>query len=182
MRNPDLKTHCDDQHCNGSCDCQIGIVRNCHCACGACWLTTNKDIATIMAGAQLAEAAVKNLATGDYSDAEIRAYVHHGADLVQAAVKYDSDKPRFDLLPPNAVVELVKVYSMGAAKYSDRNWEKGMNYGRLFAACMRHLFAFWLGEDKDKESGLHHLAHAAFSCLAIVEYSYTGKGTDDRPR
>ena len=97
------------------------------------------------------------------------------------AVKYDNDKARFDLIPPNALTELAQVYTMGAKKYADRNWEKGMMYGRLFGAALRHLFAFWCGEDKDKESGLHHLAHAAFSCLAIVEYSYTGKGTDDRP-
>ena len=97
------------------------------------------------------------------------------------AIKFDSDKLRYDLIPANALGVLTQVYTFGAKKYNDRNWEKGMSYGRIFAATMRHCWSWFCGEDLDPESGLHHMAHAAFGCLALVEYHYTGKGTDDRP-
>ncbi len=96
------------------------------------------------------------------------------------AVKFDSDKPAYDLLPPFALDELAQVYSFGAKKYARRNWEKGMNWCRIFAAIMRHSWAWMRGEDVDSETGLHHMAHAAFGCLALVEYHYTKAGKDDR--
>lgn len=96
-------------------------------------------------------------------------------------VKYDGDKERFDLLPPGPLTELARVYTFGATKYADRNWEKGMRWGRVFAACMRHLWAWWRGEEVDKESGLSHLAHAAWNIFALMEYRRTHPAQDDRP-
>lgn len=102
-------------------------------------------------------------------------------DSSTPAIKFDGDKLRYDLLPARALNDLVLIYTFGAKKYNDRNWEKGMSYGRIFAATMRHCWLWFAGEDLDSESGLHHMAHAAFGCLALVEYHYTNKGEDDRP-
>ena len=96
-------------------------------------------------------------------------------------VKYDGGKPRFDLIPAVPLETLAKVYTMGAEKYADRNWEKGMAYSRLYAASMRHLNKFWTGEDLDLESGLPHLAHAAWGLLALLEFGSTHPEQDDRP-
>lgn len=95
--------------------------------------------------------------------------------------KNDDQKTRYDLLPQRPLHLLAEVYTFGAGKYSDRNWEKGMRWGRVFAAIMRHLWAFWGGENNDEESGLPHLAHAAFGCLALMEYKDTQSRYDDRP-
>lgn len=95
--------------------------------------------------------------------------------------KFDGGKPRYDLIPAYPLDELAKVYSMGAAKYEDRGWEKGIKWSRIFAAIMRHLWAFWRGEDKDPESGLPHVIHAAWGCFALAEYKRTHPGFDDRP-
>jgi len=96
--------------------------------------------------------------------------------------KKDGGKPRWDLLPPAALGRLVEVYTYGITKgYPDRNWEKGMAWSRLFAALMRHAWAFWGGEDLDPESGLPHMAHAAWNALALLEYQVLTKGEDDRP-
>ena len=65
--------------------------------------------------------------------------------------------PRFDLFPADALEEVAKVYTVGAKKYGDRNWELGMSYGRLFGSLLRHVYAWWRGERDDKESKLHHL-------------------------
>jgi hypothetical protein len=41
------------------------------------------------------------------------------------AHKLDSEKNRLFLLPPDALEEIGAVMTMGAEKYSDRNWERG---------------------------------------------------------
>lgn len=87
-------------------------------------------------------------------------------------VKFDDNKLRFDLIPPRPFIELSKVYTYGASKYADRNWEKGMKWGRVFAAMMRHIYKWAIGEVYDSESGLHHLAHAAFGCFTLMEYGW----------
>ena len=75
--------------------------------------------------------------------------------------KHDIGKARYDLLSPDALDGLVAVLTFGANKYSDRNWEKGIKYSRVFAAAMRHLWAWWAQENEDVETGLSHLDHAA---------------------
>jgi len=86
-------------------------------------------------------------------------------------LKYDAGKSRWDLLPFDSLEEVAKVLTAGAAKYSSRNWEKGINYSRLFASTLRHLSAFWQGEAINKEDfGLHHLAHAACCVLMLLHF------------
>lgn len=89
------------------------------------------------------------------------------ADVPHAAVKVDGGKPRFDLAPAEAMIELAKLWGWGASKYADRNWEKGFDWGRPFAAMMRHAWAFWGGEERDEESGAHHLIAAAWNALVL---------------
>jgi hypothetical protein len=96
--------------------------------------------------------------------------------------KDDQGKLRYDLIPAGPLQELANVYTYGAGKYADRNWENGIKWGRIFAAIMRHLWAFWRGEDFDKESGQLHLAHAAWGCFALLEYGGTKQELDDRPK
>lgn len=96
--------------------------------------------------------------------------------------KRDHGKPRWDLVPWDALLGAVLVFTDGAAKYDDRNWEEGMRYGRVFASLMRHLTAFFQGEELD-ESGHHHLDHVVANALmlsAIVKRD-TQKDWDDRP-
>jgi len=63
----------------------------------------------------------------------------------------------------------------------ERNWERGMGWGRVFGAAMRHLWAWWAGEDKDPETGLSHLAHALCCVMFLATYERRGVGHDDRP-
>lgn len=93
-----------------------------------------------------------------------------------------SKPERYDLIPPGAMDEVARVYGYGASKYASRNWEKGYDWGLSLAALHRHVKAFERGEDIDRESGCHHLAHAAFHCLALVTYQAFGLGTDTRTR
>lgn len=95
--------------------------------------------------------------------------------------KDDHGKLRYDLLPAVPLEKLVEVYSLGAKKYDDRNWEKGLSFSRVFAAMMRHAWKWWRGEQKDGVDGQHHLASVAWCAFALIEYEYRFSGTDDRP-
>lgn len=97
------------------------------------------------------------------------------------AIKHDTNKLPYDLLPSDAVEDVLAVLQFGAEKYSARNWELGMDWSRPFAALMRHMWAWWRGEDNDPESGLSHLAHAGCCIMFLLAYSKRNVGTDNRP-
>lgn len=95
--------------------------------------------------------------------------------------KRDSGKLRYDLLPPFALEEVVKVYTMGANKYGDQNYRLGLNWGRVYAAMQRHLEAWRKGEERDPEGQLH-LASVAWGALTLMEYGRMRQEYDDRPK
>jgi len=95
--------------------------------------------------------------------------------------KFDGGKLPWHLLPPDALEEITRVLQFGANKYGDRNWEQGMAWHRPFSALMRHMWAWWRGEDTDPETGITHLAHAGCCILFLLAYEKRGVGTDDRP-
>ena len=96
--------------------------------------------------------------------------------------KADGGKARYDLLPPHALDEIAHVLAYGADKYGADNWRAGAAWSRYFAAAMRHLWAYWRGENLDDETKRHHLAHAACCVLFLLECARCDIGTDDRPR
>jgi hypothetical protein len=101
---------------------------------------------------------------------------------LQEGTKLDAGKPRYDLLPIDALDELVEVLSFGCRKYDDRNWERGIKYSRVYGAALRHLTKFWVGKDTDEETGLSHLAHAMCCCMFLLSYQLRSmKKFDDRP-
>jgi hypothetical protein len=107
-----------------------------------------------------------------------------------AGRKDDAGKTRLDLVPPELVFAVGRVLSFGAAKYEPRNWERGMSWGRVFAALMRHLWAWWgckgpathsfLFSDLDDETEYSHLWHAACCLSFLIAYEERDIGTDDR--
>ena len=96
-------------------------------------------------------------------------------------VKFDQDKPRPELIAPELIDALSLVLTYGAKKYADRNWEKGMSWSRPFGALMRHMWAWWKGENKDPETGFSHLAHAACCLMFLITYETRKHTFDDRP-
>ena len=89
---------------------------------------------------------------------------------LNTGLKYDSDKPRYDLTPFHALHEVVRVLTVGAKKYGDQNWRKVDNLNaRYLGASMRHEYAFQCGETEDEETGLHPLAHKICSDMFRLE-------------
>ena len=97
------------------------------------------------------------------------------------ATKHDNDKPRTDLLPPLALLGTSKALAHGVKEYNPYNYknDKGLDWNRPYGALLRHLLAFWQGEDFDPDSGLHHLdcAGAEMVILQDLVYSHVGKDT-----
>lgn len=97
------------------------------------------------------------------------------------AGRFSAGKIRHDLIAPWALDELAKVYTYGTQKYDDDNWWKGLKWKRdVFGCILRHVWKWFRGERCDDESGLHHLAHAAWNCFALMSYERHCIGIDDR--
>lgn len=91
-------------------------------------------------------------------------------------------KGRFDLVSPVALERLAKWLELGATKYGDRNWEKGIPLSRYMDSALRHLNKYLAGmRDED------HLAAAAFNVFGLihterqVELGYLPESLDDLP-
>lgn len=88
---------------------------------------------------------------------------------------------QMDALDPKSLLEVAKVAGFGAEKYDRLNFMKGYDWSLSYAALMRHLLAWYSGEDNDPESGLSHLAHACWHSLALLSFSRVAPNKDDRP-
>lgn len=101
----------------------------------------------------------------------------------KAFLKNDNGKPTFELLPISLLAETNKVLQHGANKYGVNNWRKkeGFKYSRCYNALLRHMLAWWFGEDCDKETGLSHLSHAMCNLLFLEYHFHNNKEADDRP-
>lgn len=95
--------------------------------------------------------------------------------------KDDSAKVRMELLPPELLEGTATILTFGAEKYEDRNWEKGMSWGRVYGALMRHMWAWWRKEPCDPETGHSHLWHASACIAFLIAYEQRNIGRDDRP-
>lgn len=93
-----------------------------------------------------------------------------------AGKKHDAGKPRWDLYLWDAAEAEVRVLMHGASKYgSDDNWRLVPDARRrYFAAALRHLLAWWGGEEKDAETGESHLAHLRCCAGFLMELTKGG--------
>lgn len=82
------------------------------------------------------------------------------------AFKADAGKPRYSLLPWEALAVVVEVMEVGARKYAPHSWRTVEDCAARYAdAAQRHLAAVMRGETRDEETGLPHKAHAIASLL-----------------
>lgn len=70
----------------------------------------------------------------------------------------------------------------GGRKYGRHNYRVvGVRASVYYDAAMRHLMAWWEGEDIDPDSGMHHTVKAMASLMVARDAEINGKITDDRP-
>jgi hypothetical protein len=84
--------------------------------------------------------------------------------------KFDQDKLRYELIPPDALRMVAEIFTMGARKYGARNWENATpeDHERIMGAAMRHIEDARAGIKVDPESGLPHLAHAVTNLFFLL--------------
>lgn len=111
-------------------------------------------------------------------------YPNNKQEIILEGIRHDEGKPRLDLVPPEAIMAMGEVLGWGNAVkgYPERNWEKGMAWGKCFGATLRHLFKWWAGADIDEESGKPHLYHALTDLAMLVAYEQRRIGKDDRSK
>jgi hypothetical protein len=85
-------------------------------------------------------------------------------------------------IPLGPLLELAVAMTEGSMKYGRHNYRAiGVRSSVYFDALIRHMFAWWEGEDIDTDSGLSHLVKA-MACLAVLrDAQINGKCYDDRP-
>lgn len=96
-------------------------------------------------------------------------------EIVQRELKEHYDTCKIHQLKFYRESGKVKIHITG-----DRNWEKGLKWGRVFAAMERHAWAWWNGEQLDPVDKQHHLASVAWCAFTLMEYEKTHPELDDR--
>lgn len=84
---------------------------------------------------------------------------------------------------PAAVLAEVGVAMLeGACKYGRSNFRiAGVRASVYYDATMRHLMAWWEGEDTDPDSGMSHITKAITSLVVLRDAMIQDMCTDDRP-
>lgn len=88
--------------------------------------------------------------------------------------KYDNGKPLVGTLCrvfPRALLAIGQCIEFGTHKYpKPDNWKLVDNaYNRYQDSMMRHYIKSQMGEERDRETNLLHLSHAAWNALAVLE-------------
>lgn len=97
--------------------------------------------------------------------------------------KFDGGKLEWEMMPEEALEEVMKVLQFGANKYGKWNWLDNADeaeYTRIMNAIERHFKKFKKGQDLDEESSLRELAHIIVNCLFLLQFQCLNVGIDNR--
>lgn len=89
----------------------------------------------------------------------------------EVAIKFDSGKSRYTLMPWLAIEEVAKVFTKGGLKYGEYNYSLEKNPSRYLDAAFRHMQQYLTKKDEKDidEIGTHHLANATASILMALD-------------
>lgn len=91
-------------------------------------------------------------------------------------------KVPFSTIPSEVMAEIGLAMMEGARKYGRHNYRVvGVRASVYYDALMRHITAWWEGEDIDPDSGLNHVVKALSSLTVLRDAMINEKLTDDRP-
>lgn len=85
-------------------------------------------------------------------------------------------------VPLQVLMEVALAMTEGSWKYGRHNYRISDVYASVyFDAAMRHMFAWFEGEDTDPDSGLSHVTKAIATLTVLQDALMNGKVIDDRP-
>jgi len=90
-------------------------------------------------------------------------------------------KPGMRAVPPLPLLAVGQAMTVGMQKYGHYNWRNDpVTASVYYDAAMRHLLAWWDGQDLDTETGCQHLALAAANLLILMDADSGPWLNDDR--
>lgn len=93
-----------------------------------------------------------------------------------------SRKVPMSVVPPVVLAEVAVGMVDGARKYGRFNYRvAGVRGTVYYDAAMRHLMAWYEGQDIDPDSGLSHITKAITSLVVLRDSMIQGNWNDDRP-
>lgn len=108
-----------------------------------------------------------------YENKKHKEHDPNGIDAHTKGAKLDAGKVRPELIIrgfARALLEVAKVGTYGANKYTDDGWEVVPNAKKRYSnAGLRHKLKRYIGELVDDESKILHLAHECWNLLAELE-------------
>lgn len=91
-------------------------------------------------------------------------------------------KVPFSTVSAPVIAEIGLAMLEGARKYKRHNYRAiGVRASVYYDACLRHLTAWWEGEDLDPDSGLSHITKALACLVVLRDAMLLDKCSDDRP-
>lgn len=91
-------------------------------------------------------------------------------------------KVPFSTVSAPVIAEIGLAMLEGARKYRRHNYRAiGVRASVYYDACLRHLTAWWEGEDIDIDSGLSHITKALACLVVLRDAQLLDKCVDDRP-
>lgn len=93
-----------------------------------------------------------------------------------------TQKVSLSKLPAVAIAHGALAMMNGAIKYGAYNWRAKPVVASIYVdAALRHITAWFEGEEDATDSGVHHLGHALACCAIILDAQAVGNLIDDRP-
>ncbi|SRR6266566_1137828 len=86
-------------------------------------------------------------------------------------------------IPAVALLHEAKAMMNGASRYGRYNWREHSVLASIYVdAALRHLFAWFEGEEEAADSGVHHLGHLRACVGILLDAQSMGNLVDDRPK
>jgi hypothetical protein len=91
-------------------------------------------------------------------------------------------KAPMSTVPANVLAEVGVAMLEGASKYGRHNYRAaGVRASVYYDAAMRHLMAWWEGEDIDPDSGMSHITKLLACMTVLRDAMHQEMWVDDRP-
>jgi hypothetical protein len=87
----------------------------------------------------------------------------------KSGAKRSGDKPRYDLIPHEGLRRLAERYTLGASKYGEYNWQKGLKDPEYIKQFKCHLAAHLFDYFENGCSKDDNLAAIVWGCFALME-------------
>ena len=95
---------------------------------------------------------------------------------------YGVCKAPLSVVPSAPLLQIGLAMMEGGRKYGRHNYRKSNPIASIYYdALMRHMMAWWEGEDVDPSSGAPHLAHAGACIVILLDAINQGVIDDNRP-